>query len=224
MDERQQKSQQDFLQKTLDNIQSLIARMDLKAGIVLTIVGLLSPAIYPFVIALFQNCMHIGVRIGVGVILIFYFAFLWFLLGAVRNVFIARPASLGNFSKAPLMIFPLLILNGYKNDKDYKDAALTLSHENIVADYSNQIMECSHIYKQKHEHVNKAIKWLLWLLVPWALFLMVSSGYLLFFGKSSEVAKSISASKPVEMAPLGPGGSNPVLVQAPVNSEPHKNS
>ncbi|MDD5670041.1 MAG: hypothetical protein PHN49_00200 [Candidatus Omnitrophica bacterium] len=182
MNEKQ--DQIDFCKNSLQNIQNLIARMDLKAGIILTIVGLLSPAIYPFAIALFENCIHMVVRIGLGLILAVYFIFLALLLWAIRNVFIARPASVGNYAQAPQMLFPQLILKTYKSDKDFKEKATQLTHDDIVADYSNQIMECSFIYELKHNYVNKAIKWLLCLLIPWVLFLMVSSGYLLCLGKN----------------------------------------
>jgi hypothetical protein len=190
--------QADFCKNSLQNIQNLIARMDLKAGIILTIVGLLSPAIYPFAIALFENCIHLAVRIILGVILTAYFIFLAFLLWAIRNVFVARPATAGNYSQAPQMLFPQLVVKTFKSDKDFKERALQLTHDDIIADYANQVMECSHIYNLKHGYVNKAIKWLLWLLLPWAFFLVVSSGYLLCLGKSckydhSSVVKRLDA-------------------------------
>jgi len=169
----------DFCENSLQNIQNLIARMDLKAGIVLTIAGLLSPGVYPFVVALFEHHASATLRFALFCILAIYFVMLIFILWQIRKVFIARPASVGNYSQAPLMLYPFLILKNFKSDKDYAAKALELSHENIISDYANQIMECSNIYSLKHEHVNKAINGLLLLLVPWVLFLATSTGFLL---------------------------------------------
>ena len=169
-----EKAQQDFCKGSLDSIQILIGRMDLKAGIVLTVVGALSAALYSlFNVFIKQNFLSLWCNLFLGFLIIVYFCCMTYILWQTTRVFLARPASVGNYSEAPLMLYPLLILRTFKSDKDYVERAVKLSHGDMIADYANQIMECSNIYKLKHEHVNKAIKTLAFLLLPWLLFVVI---------------------------------------------------
>jgi hypothetical protein len=182
-----EKSQQDFCKNALDSVQHLIGRMDLKAGIVITIVGLLSAAIYVLFSALI-NCMPQENIFKIIIIVSFvcYFGLVISVLMELKRVFLSRPPSLGNYSQAPLMLFPLLILSTFKSDKDYAERALKLTHKDIVADYSNQIMECANIYKLKHDHVNKAIRLLGFLIIIWFLCATLATFQILSNSKHSK--------------------------------------
>ena len=178
------KAQQDFSKGALDGIQTLIGRMDLKAGIVLTLVGLLSAALYALSGSLLGRVPTVLCHQFLLSVLAVYFLFMTYILWQTTSVFIARPASVGNFSKAPLMLYPLLILKTFKSDKDYAERAANLSHDDILADYANQIMECSNIYKLKHEYVNKSVKALAFLLLPWFIFVVTATSQIFLYEKS----------------------------------------
>lgn len=175
----EQKAQQDFCKETLNNVQSLIGRMDLKAGVVLTIASLLSAAIYALGSCFFSKGVYPQYlcRFLVGALIIYFLLFAYILWEATR-VFIARTAMMGNYSGAPQMLYPLLILKTFKSDKDYAEKSANLSHQDILADYANQIMECSNIYRLKHQHVNRAITGLAILLIPWFGFVISVTLYL----------------------------------------------
>lgn len=168
----EQKAQQDFCRETLNNVQNLIGRMDLKAGIVLTVASLLSTAIYGLVSCFFSRGVYPQdlCRFLVGVLII-YFLLLAYILWEATRIFIARTAMMGNYSGAPQMLYPLLILKTFKSDKDYAKKSANLSHQDILADYANQIMECSNIYRLKHQHVNRVITGLAILLILWFSFI-----------------------------------------------------
>ena len=169
----EQKAQQDFCRETLNNVQSLIGRMDLKAGVVLTVASLLSAAIYALGSCFFSKGVYPQYlcRFLVGAVIIYFLLFAYILWEATR-VFIARTAMMGNYSGALQMLYPLLILKTFKSDKDYAEKSANLSHQDILADYANQIMECSNIYRLKHQHVNRAIRTLAVLLIPWFIFVV----------------------------------------------------
>jgi len=179
--ENNEKVQQDFCKGTLDSIQSLISRMDLKAGIILTVIGALSAGLYALLGVLIKcglASLHCNLLL-MGIIIL-YFLDIIYILWQTMRVFLARSATVGNYSQAPLMLYPLLILRTFKSDKDYAERAKQLSHNDIIADYANQTMECSNIYKLKHEHVNKAIKALGFLLLLWLIFVVIATWKIFF--------------------------------------------
>lgn len=174
--ENNEKVQQDFCKGALDSIQSLINRMDLKAGIILTIIGALSAGLYAL-LGVLTKCDLASLHGNwlLIVVIILYFLNIIYILWQTMSVFLARNATVGNYSQAPLMLYPLLILRAFKSDKDYAERAKQLTHNEIIADYANQVMECSNIYKLKHEHVNKAIKALGLLLLLWLAFIVIAT-------------------------------------------------
>ena len=174
-----EKAQQDFCKGALDSIQNLLGRMDLKAGIVLTVVGLLSAAVYALAASLWnKTALSSEFRWMMVSILALYFANAVYILWQTTRVFLARPPSVGNYSQAPLMLYPLLISQTFKSDKEYAEKAMQLTHANIIADYSNQIMECSNIYRLKHTHVNRSIGGLRLLFLLWFIFIVAATANL----------------------------------------------
>jgi hypothetical protein len=171
-----EKAQQDFCKGALDSIQNLLGRMDLKAGIVLTVVGLLSAAVYALAASILnQAALSSGFRWLLVSVLVLYFISVVHIFWQTTRVFLARPPSVGNYSQAPLMLYPLLISQTFKSDKEYAEKAMQLTHANIIADYSNQIMECSNIYRLKHTHVNRSIGGLRLLFLLWFIFVVAAT-------------------------------------------------
>ncbi len=171
-EESDKKAQQDFCKGALENIQNLIRFMDIKGGAILTMAGLLTAVLYGLVIFYMDNDAASGkIHYFLLVVVVVYFINLAIVMCKASLIFFARPGDSKNYSSAPLMLFPLLILKNHNTDKDYKERAENLSCEDILADYSNQIIVCSKIYEIKHDHVNSALNWVVLLLIPWFIFI-----------------------------------------------------
>lgn len=185
-----EKIQQDFCKGALDNIQNLINRMDMKAGIIMTVVGLLSAALYALLAVLIKGKYIIGAGF-IFFLVVFYFCVMTYILWQTMRIFLVRHATFENHSQAPRMLFPLLILQHFKTEKEYAARAIKLTHEDIIADYANQIMECSNIYNLKIEPIDKAIKAMKYLSELWLFVIAIAIWQIYFFNTYSGLTNGI---------------------------------
>jgi len=157
----------EFLRHVFSNVQELIRLIDQKGSFVLAAVSLFSVAMFT-VIGIYLNSQP-GTEKYVLAILIF-----WYLTHAGKTVWHsilvtrARPHALGSKCNAPQLIFPLIIMQRYQgSDANYLRALQQVEPDDIMADYSQQIIENSNIYLLKQHHINKSVEHLLRSVLPW---------------------------------------------------------
>lgn len=108
-----------------------------------------------------------------------FLALLYVLTSAViiwvaTAVFGARTHGLRRQSTAPGLLFPLIVLEKHRKDEDaYAGILAATSFGDLLAEYSNQVMEVSHIYSVKQRRINTALLLFQALLVMWALELVL---------------------------------------------------
>lgn len=160
-----------FADHTFKNIQELIRFLDQKCTFNILLTGVLCAIICGPVLEEFKK-ISINPRTNFNYTLMIIF--LVYVIFAFRTFWystmstIARPNMLGNHCGAKSMIFPLMILKEFnKSDAKYLETLKELSSEQILAEYSQQILEISNIYSIKQAYSNKSSN---------ALVLSVSSG------------------------------------------------
>lgn len=180
----------DFAQRIHANAQNLVRLIDDKSNYLLAVVGLLTAALGALLTqalpllavghapganslaldwALVVRALSIVV---VGVYLIITVIVLY----DTSQVYMARPHRLRPDSSSPGLLFPLIILQLYSNssnrgqaDEDlYYQRLSTLTPDEILHDYSNQIIEISNIYKIKQSHLNLSTRRFRYLVFNWA--------------------------------------------------------
>jgi hypothetical protein len=156
----------EFAQSAFDSIQQLIRFVDQKSSLVLGVTGLFSTAL--FVIIDSRGGWSASTKYVVGSLVLWYVVHAALTMWHAILTFKARPHTLGNRCGAPAMLFPLMILSRYnESDYQYLQALRELESQDILADYAQQVMEISHIYRVKQSHLQRASRQLLWSAVPW---------------------------------------------------------
>lgn len=163
----------EFAQSAYDSIQQLIRFVDQKSSLVLGVTGLSSTAL--FVVIDLPGGWGASTDYILGALALWYMVHAALTIWHAILTFNARPNALGNRCGAPAMLFPLMILSRYEeSDVAYLRALRKLGPEDILADYAQQVMEVSHIYRVKQSHLQRAAKHLLWSAIPW--FLLTATG------------------------------------------------
>src|SRR5439155_26424277 len=91
---------------------------------------------------------------------------------AATQVFRALGKTLIQESLAPGLIFPLTVLERHKAD-DVMDEEMyfrrmaSVSSNDIIRDYSNQVLEISAIYHRKQSHINSSVRLFQYLSISW---------------------------------------------------------
>ena len=165
----------EFVRETLRSIQQLIQLLDQKSYLILVIMGVTSAAFYsttsgslarietllslPSIVAL----MAVWFMTEAGIVL-------WYSLKSIQGV-VAKSVAM----EAPSMVFPHSLLRAYDHDPQrYFERLRTLDVDEILRDYSVEIVKTSTIFVEKTVQVNDAVKALFRSMLPWIVGILAS--------------------------------------------------
>ncbi len=158
----------DFARNTLGSVQQLIALMDQKSYLVLVITGVTSAGFFSIVGGYLGKLqVLLSPSLIVPVMSAWFLCeaglVLWYAVKSIQGV-VAKP----NAIEVPNMVFPNSLLRRYEGDAQrYFDQLRVLTVDDILKDYSAEIVKTSHIYVEKFEQVDTAIKALYRSMIPW---------------------------------------------------------
>lgn len=179
------KARLDYVMRSFINTQDLIRFMDQKAGYLLSAVGLLTTALGIVAAkALDANAnltWHVELsapelltvlKVLALISFVGYLLLAFIVLASATRVFKALPNSLKRTSSAPGLIFPLILLEKYKqgynaDEPGYYSQLLNVQGNDILHDFADQLMEISDIYQRKQQQINASIRWFEYLGVAW---------------------------------------------------------
>lgn len=171
-----------FAREVFANVQDLTKTMDQKANNLLSSVALLTAALGILASsAITASTQEDWQRLfkGAGVFLIVVYLLMAFnVIFVATKVYQARTHSVRPDTRAPGMLFPLMLLERYsvagKADEDaYLERLHRLEPKEILQDYANQIIEVSDIYKAKQRLVNLALDHFRRLSILWIVTMLV---------------------------------------------------
>src|SRR5437867_10838393 len=172
------KARLDFAQRCFTSGQELNRNIDFKANFLITAVGLLTTALGVVASAALNINMQPQIpwpdllrTLGAVSILAFLLMAFSVTYSATR-VYQALPNMLHPDTEAPGLMFPLTVLSRFKVDgnvseEKYLDRLSNATPQELLYDYSNQIIEISNIYRYKQAQINLSIKRFQWLSILW---------------------------------------------------------
>jgi hypothetical protein len=165
-----------FAQSVFSNVQDLNRTMDQKASNLLSSVALLTAALSLVasraVSVTVENDWHRFLR-GTGITLVLVYLLVAFaVIFVATSIYEARGARRAASTTAPGMIFPLMLLkhyavDGLADETAYLARLKTLQPDDVLQDYSNQIVEVAIIYEAKQKQVNFCLWLFRWLGILW---------------------------------------------------------
>jgi hypothetical protein len=179
------KARLDYVMRSYINIQELIRFMDQKAGYLLAAMVLLTTALGIVAAKAMDASANLTWQVNLSIpaitdtlkvlALVAFAAYLvlaFLVLVTATRVYKALPNTLNPNSTAPGLIFPLMLLERYRKDNDadedsYFVRLLNVQGNDILHDYSNQVMETSKIYQIKQRQINASIRWFQYLSIAW---------------------------------------------------------
>lgn len=165
-----------FAQRAFVNAQELVRFMDQKAAFLLATVGIATSALSALALAILRQSADVPKYLVVPTVVL---ALVYVLLSVVliwtaTAVFAARTHGIRSDSNAPGLLFPLIVLKKHdKNEDAYRRALASTTFEELLAEYSNQIMEVSNIYAEKQKRINLALLLFQVLIVLWTVELLL---------------------------------------------------
>ncbi len=172
----------DFAQRAFTNAQELTRLMDQKANYLLSAVALLTAALGIVASKALDIKPTAGWELVVkGLSIVLFLGYLVLAFAVVYNatrVFRARSSMLTGQSAAPGMLFPLILLsrfstNGVVDENKYLIKLGSLTPEEILHDYANQIIEVSTIYSHKQQNINLSLTLFYWLTITWIMAILL---------------------------------------------------
>jgi len=179
------KTRLDYVMRSFMNAQDLVRFMDQKAGYLLTAVGLLTTALGIVAAKALDANANLAWQVEISapelvtilkalalISFVSYMVLAFIVLSNATTVFKALPNLLKRTSKAPGLIFPLILLEKYRSDDSvdedsYYDQLLKVQGNDVLHDFANQVMEVSNIYQRKQRQINTSIKWFEYLSISW---------------------------------------------------------
>jgi hypothetical protein len=170
------KARLDFAERCLVNAQDLSRMIDLKASFLLSAVALMTAALGIVASKALEVTTDEGLRVAlkaVGLVSFLAYVVLAFLVVYVATqVFRALGKMLTRESLAPGLIFPLTVLERHKADdvvdeEKYFRRLANVSSNDIIRDYSNQVLEVSAVYHRKQAHINTSVRLFQYLSISW---------------------------------------------------------
>jgi hypothetical protein len=157
-----------FARDVLAGIQQLIQLMDQKSYLVLVIIGVTSAAFFSIAgssIAKVQPHFDPAMLVAIATI--------WFVVEAGLVLMYSLKGIRGEVAKpigleAPGMVFPMALLKRYEAEQ-YYERLRDLSVDDVLRDYSAEIIKTSNIYAVKFHQVDDAVKALFRSMIPWLL-------------------------------------------------------
>jgi hypothetical protein len=171
-----------FAREVFANVQDLTRTMDQKANNLLSSVALLTAALGILASnAITADTPEVWQRVfkGAGVLLIVVYLLMAFnVIYVATKVYQARTHSVRPDTKAPGMLFPLMLLERYSvegkaDEEAYLKRLQRIEPKEILHDYANQIIEVSDIYRAKQKLVNLTLNQFRWLSILWVVTMLV---------------------------------------------------
>ena len=162
------KNRIEFARDTLHGVQQLIALMDQKSYLVLVITGVTSAAFFSIVGSFLSKIENLLSPVLIVPAMAAWFLveaslILWFAMRSIQGV-AASPITMD----APSMVFPMSLLKRYEgNAQQYFDRLRTLTDDDILRDYTAEIIKTSNVYVEKFHQVDEAARALYRSMVPW---------------------------------------------------------
>jgi len=184
-DEGITKARLDYVQRCFINVHELNRMLDQKANFLLASVGLITAALGVIATAALnrktaEDWQLYLKTVAFTFLLVYLFLAFWVVL-ITTKVFRARTKLVSPNTHAPGLLFPLILLNRYHDEIGYKNKVSVLSYDDIIEDYSHQIIEVSNIYSSKQHNMNQAtaaFQYLVWLWIT-SVFLLLTTAFLL---------------------------------------------
>jgi len=185
------KARLDYVMRSFINIQELIRFMDQKAGYLLAAMVLLTTALgivatkaldanasLSWQVELSMPAVTDTLKVVALIAFAAYLVLAFLVLITATRVYKALPNMLNPHSTAPGLIFPLILLERYKKDNDadedsYFVRLLNVHGNDILHDFSNQVMETSKIYQIKQRQINTSIRWFQYLSIAWIISILL---------------------------------------------------
>jgi len=172
------KARLDFAQRCFISAQELNRNIDFKANFLITAVGLLTTALGVVASAALSSNIQPEVPFpdvlrAIGAIsLLAYLLMAFNVTYTATRVYQALPNTLHPDTQAPGLMFPLMVLTRFKVDgnvseQKYLDTLSRATPQELLYDYTNQIMEISNIYRYKQAQINLSIRRFQWLSILW---------------------------------------------------------
>ncbi len=172
------KGRLDFAERCLANCQDLNRFMDQKASYLLSAVALMTAAVGIVGSKVLDTNPVETWRLAIKVVaMLFFIGYVIVAFGVIYNatqVFRALPSLLrrSSASTAPGLIFPLVVVSKFKGDEGVDDELyyrklVNITPEEMLRDYSNQIVEISTIYAHKQKRINRSLDLFRALTVSW---------------------------------------------------------
>ncbi len=158
----------EFARETLRSNQLLIQLLDQKSYLVLVIMGVTSAAFFSIVGAFLGEIEHLLSPLLLVPLLAAWFLVeaalvLWNCLKSIQGV-VAKSVTI----EAPNMVFPHSLLRQYENDSQrYFERLHSLTADDILRDYTAEIVKTATIFVEKSQQVNDAVRALYRSLLPW---------------------------------------------------------
>lgn len=175
-------TQLDFARSAFANIQELNRTMDAKANYLLASVALLTAALGLVASRAVAVTVHEDwqrLLKGTAILLMLVYLLVAFaVIFVATGIYQARSPRHSAATRAPGMLFPLMLLQRYTvegqaDESAYLDRLRTLQADDILQDYSNQIIEVSIIYEAKQEQVNRCLSLFRWTGFLWLITMLV---------------------------------------------------
>ena len=178
------KARLDFAQRIYTSGQELNRNIDFKANFLITAVGILTTALGVVAGAALNINMQPQIPWPdllrtVGAVSILAFLLMAFTVTyTATRVYQALPNMLHPDSESPGLMFPLTVLRRFQVDgniseEKYLDRLSRATPQELLYDYSNQILEISNIYRYKQAQINLSIRRFQWLSILWIVSMLV---------------------------------------------------
>jgi len=171
------KGRLDFAERCLANSQELTRFMDQKASYLLSAVALMTAAVGIVAAKALDANPAETWKVAIKVVaMLFFIGYVVVAFGVIYNatqVFRALPSLLRKSATgAPGLIFPLVIISKFKTDEGVDDELyyrklVNITPEEMLRDYSHQIVEISTIYARKQVRINRSLDLFRALTISW---------------------------------------------------------
>lgn len=155
------KARLDYVQRCFQNVHELNRMMDQKANFLLAAVALITGALAVIATAPLNRKTpedwQVYLRIAAFVFLLIYLFVAFRVIVVTTQVFRAIGTMVSPNTRAPGLLFPLMIMERYANEDAYRNKSSSLTYDDIFEDYSNQIIEVSNIYSYKQKVMSQAM-------------------------------------------------------------------
>ncbi len=151
-----------FAEVALRNNQDLVRFIDQKASLTITAVGVLTAALGTLLVRALSvpadEQWQVIVRLVVCGVVLAYMVMAFFVIAAAAKVLAPSTKPLRTDSQSLALLFPLTLLARSRDDEDdYFDRLSTASPEDLLQDYSNQIVEIANVYRAKQRQLTIVI-------------------------------------------------------------------